>query len=74
MKQPNFDIDLDKHYNATVVIACQTCGKEARHHLKALSPDHSIRCQCGADLSLTPGHLLQAQRRVSEIKQAYRIP
>ena len=73
MKQPDFDIDIDKHYNATVVIACHSCGKETRHHLKALGPDHAISCQCGADLSMTAGHLQQAQRRASEIRQAYRI-
>ncbi|HJV05985.1 MAG TPA: hypothetical protein VJ642_01540 [Chromobacteriaceae bacterium] len=71
--QPRFDIDLDKRYNATVVIACHQCGHEHRHHLRSLSPDHALRCQCGSDISLTPGALLQAQRRVSELKQSYGI-
>jgi len=73
MKHPSFDIDLDKHYNATVVIACQACGHETRHHLKALSPDHSLRCRCGSDISMTNTAVLAAQRRVNELKQAYRI-
>jgi DNA-directed RNA polymerase subunit RPC12/RpoP len=74
MKLPSFDIDLDKHYNATVVIACMQCGHENRHHLKALSPDHTLRCQCGSDISMNSTAMLAAQRRVSELKQAYRIP
>ncbi|NWK77542.1 hypothetical protein [Aquitalea sp. LB_tupeE] len=73
MKHPSFDIDLDKHYNATVVIACVECGHENRHHLKSLSPDHSLRCQCGSDISMTHTAMQAAQRRVSALKQAYRI-
>jgi len=73
MKQPSFDIDLDKHYNATVVIACVSCGHENRHHLKSLSPDQDLRCQCGSDISMNSTTVLAAQRRVTELKQAYRI-
>ena len=36
MKQPRFDLDLDKHCNATVVIACGNCGSETRQHLRSL--------------------------------------
>lgn len=73
MTHPSFDIDLDKHYNATVVIACVACGHESRHHLKSLSPDQRLRCQCGSDISMTPTAMQAAQRRVSALKQAYRI-
>ncbi|WP_293759734.1 hypothetical protein [uncultured Aquitalea sp.] len=73
MMHPRFDIDLDKHYNATVVIACVDCGHESRHHLKTLSPDHSLRCKCGSDISLTATGIMAAQRRVSELKQSYRV-
>jgi len=73
MKQPQFDIDLDKHYNATVVIACHACGRETRQHLKSLTPDTTLHCSCGADLSMTQSAVAQAQRRVTEIKASYRL-
>ena len=73
MKQQRFDIDLDKHYNATVVVACEECGHEIRHHLKSLHPDSVLRCHCGAHVSMSPLTVHQAERRVSEIKQSYRI-
>ncbi|KZE34291.1 hypothetical protein EV683_10279 [Crenobacter luteus] len=70
---PQFDIDLDKHYNATVVIACTECGHETRHHLKSLQPGSPMRCKCGADISMTDSAVALAQRRVAEIKQSYRL-
>lgn len=73
MKQPQFDIDLDKHYNATVVIACHTCGHEVRQHLKSLTPETKLRCSCGTDLSMTQTAVAQAQRRATEIKSSYRL-
>ncbi|MBV8047712.1 MAG: hypothetical protein JO171_11195 [Paludibacterium sp.] len=74
MKQsPRFDIDLDKHYNATVVIACDVCGHESRVDLKSLSPDVPVRCRCGTQIGLTPHAILKAQERVSKIKQSYRV-
>lgn len=72
-QQPQFDIDLDKHYNATVVIACHECGRETRQHLKTLSPDTKLHCQCGADLTMDMTAVSLAQRRASEIKEAYRL-
>ncbi|AXK38719.1 hypothetical protein [Crenobacter cavernae] len=68
---PQFDIDLDKHYNATVVIACTECGHETRHNLKTLQPSGALQCQCGADISMDDSAVAQAFRRVGEIKQSY---
>jgi RNase P subunit RPR2 len=74
MKQPpRFDIDLDKHYNATVVIACNECGHESRLDLKSMTPDKAVRCLCGAHIDLTPGAIMKAQQRVNQIKQAYHV-
>ncbi|WP_028536735.1 hypothetical protein [Paludibacterium yongneupense] len=73
MKQPRFDIDLDKHYNATMVIACAVCGHEHRMTLKTLKPDTSMTCQCGAPITLTPHSIMAAQKRAAEIRQAYRV-
>ncbi|MDN0077122.1 hypothetical protein QU481_19950 [Crenobacter sp. SG2303] len=72
---PSIDIDLDKHYNATVVIACEKCGHENRHHLKslALAPDQHLTCQCGADISLGAQAIMQAQQRVSELRTSYGV-
>lgn len=72
-QQPRFDIDLDKHYNATVVIACDGCGHESRLNLKALSPDSAVRCRCGESIGLTPHGIIKARQRVDQIKQAYRV-
>jgi len=72
-QQPRFDIDLDRHYNATVVIACDDCGHESRLNLKALSPDAAIRCRCGATIAMTPLAISKARQRVDLIKQAYRV-
>jgi len=72
-QQPRFDIDLDKHYNATVVIACDDCGHERRLDLKALSPDVAVRCRCGAHMAFTPHAIIKAQQRVDRIKQEYRV-
>lgn len=72
-QQPRFDLDIDKHYNATVVIACTTCGHETRQHLKSLPPDRPVRCACGADISMSNTELMQAERLASELKQSYRI-
>lgn len=72
-QQPRFDIDLDKHYKATVVIACTTCGHESRVDLKSLSPDVPIRCHCGEHIGMTPHAILRAQQRVEQIKQSYRV-
>jgi len=70
---PSFDIDLDKHYNATVVIACEKCGHESRHHLKTLAPDQHLQCQCGADITLGDEALMQAQQRVTELRTSYGV-
>ncbi|MFC3626551.1 hypothetical protein ACFOKJ_10510 [Vogesella amnigena] len=72
MKSPRFDIDLDKHYNATVVIACD-CGHEVRHHLASLHPDKPLRCHCGADISMPAAALDLAQRRTEALKASYRV-
>ncbi|WP_054285191.1 hypothetical protein [Gulbenkiania mobilis] len=72
MKQPRFDLDLDKHCNATVVIACGSCGSETRQHLRSLQPDHTLRCRCGADISLGAGALHRAQQQVAHLRVAYR--
>ncbi|GGY09476.1 hypothetical protein [Paludibacterium paludis] len=72
-QQPRFDIDLDKHYNATLVIACSDCGRETRLHMKTLIPDRSVHCQCGSPIAMSPGAMLQAERRVDAIKAAYRV-
>lgn len=72
-QQPQFDIDLDKHYNATVVIACHECGHEIRQHLKSLTPDTPLRCACGTDLTMDTTSVEQAHRRATEIKEAYRL-
>lgn len=72
-QQPRFDIDLDKHYNATLVIACHDCGSESRVGLKAVSPDQAIRCRCGTQLGMTPQAILQAQQRVSQLRQSYGV-
>ncbi|WP_434631038.1 hypothetical protein [Chromobacterium sp. CV08] len=73
MKQQRFDIDLDKHYNATVVIACEECGKETRQHLRTILPDQSLRCSCGADISLAAPDIQRAERQADAIRQSYRI-
>ncbi|BAK75044.1 hypothetical protein NH8B_0195 [Pseudogulbenkiania sp. NH8B] len=74
-QQPSFDIDLDKHYNPTVVIACTQCGHETRQHLDTLAPDQAaaLRCDCGADISLDSTALDKAHRLAADIKQSYRI-
>ncbi|AXE35559.1 hypothetical protein [Chromobacterium phragmitis] len=73
MKQQRFDIDLDKHYNATVVIACEECGRETRQHLKALLPDQALRCSCGADITMATPDIQRAERQADAIRQSYRI-
>jgi RNase P subunit RPR2 len=73
MKQQRIDIDLDKHYNATVVIACEECGHETRMHLKSLAPDAVLACQCGADISLSPIAIQKAEQKATAIKESYRI-
>ncbi|MEQ6291100.1 hypothetical protein ACFPAG_10845 [Vogesella sp. GCM10023246] len=72
IKSPRFDIDLDKHYNATVVIACD-CGHETRHHLASLHPDKQLHCACGADISMPAAALDLAQRRTDALKASYRV-
>lgn len=72
-QQPRFDIDLDKHYKATVVIACDACGHESRVDLKSLSPDVPIRCRCGTHIGMTPHAIVRAQQRVDQIKQSYGV-
>lgn len=73
MKVPPFDIDLDKHYNATVVIACQQCGHETRQHLDSLAPDATLNCPCGTDISLRAAGLQAARQQADRIKTAYRV-
>lgn len=73
MKSPRFDIDLDKHYKATVVIACPACGHENRHHLASLQPDSTLACMCGSDISLTAYGLQSAHDKAAAIKAAYHI-
>lgn len=72
-QQPRFDIDLDKHYNATVIIECDDCGHESRVDLKALSPDRTISCRCGSRMGMTPSAIIKAQQRVTQIKRAYGV-
>ena len=71
MTTPRFDIDLDKHYNATVVIACPHCDHETRQHLDSLAPDASLSCTCGHDISLHAAGLLAARQQADKIKAAY---
>ena len=73
MKTPQFDIDLDKHYRATVVVACDDCGRESRHHLDSLRPDRTINCHCGADLGITHHTIAAAQQKAQAIKTAYHV-
>jgi len=70
---PSFDIDLDKHYNATVVIACEECGHESRHHLKTLDPEQHLLCSCGADITMGVQAIQQAQQRAEQIRTSYRV-
>jgi DNA-directed RNA polymerase subunit RPC12/RpoP len=72
-QQPRFDIDLDRHYNATLVVACNDCGHENRLNLKALSPDAAVRCRCGSPIVMTAHAMIKARARVDQIKQAYRV-
>ncbi|OWY41131.1 hypothetical protein CEK28_00905 [Xenophilus sp. AP218F] len=73
MKQQRFDIDLDKHYNATVVIACEECGRETRQHLKSIIPDTPLTCRCGADLSMGRSEVQRAEQKANAIRQSYRV-
>lgn len=73
MKSPRFDIDLDKHYKATVVIECPACGHENRHHLSSLQPDSALACTCGHDISLGAQGLQSALDKAAAIKAAYHI-
>lgn len=73
MKMPRFDIDLDKHYKATVVIDCPDCGRETRQHLASLGPDQPLNCQCGADISMSAIAVQQAQQKAESIRSAYRV-
>jgi RNase P subunit RPR2 len=72
-QQPSFDIDLDKHYKATVVIACDACGHESRVDLTSLSPDVPIRCRCGTQIGMTPHAILRAQQQAAKIRQSYGV-
>lgn len=73
MKQMAFDLDFDKHYNASLVIACDQCGKETSKHLRSLAPDTVLRCSCGSDMQITSRHLSAAEKRQQQIKSSYRI-
>lgn len=70
---PRFDIDLDKHYKATMVIACPRCNRETRQHLASLKPDHALTCQCGHDIVIDAGIQQAAQQKASAIKSAYHV-
>lgn len=73
MKPLSFDLDLDKHLNATLVVACTACGHEMRRHLKSTAPDTVLRCDCGHEATMTTQHLLAAQRRLASIKSAHQV-
>ncbi len=73
MKQMAFDLDFDKHYNASLVLACEHCGKETSKHLRSLAPDTVLRCSCGCDMQITSHQLTAANQRQRQIKAAYRI-
>ena len=73
MKQMAFDLDFDKHFNASLVIACDQCGKETSRHLKSLAPDTVVRCSCGTDIEITSRHILAATERQRQIKSSYRL-
>ncbi|GGX86743.1 MULTISPECIES: hypothetical protein [Vogesella] len=73
MKLPRFDIDLDKHYKATVVIACPQCSHQTRQHLASMAPDQPLRCSCGADISMPGSALAAARQQADAIKAAYHV-
>lgn len=74
MKQAAYDLDFDKHNNATLVVACGTCGHETRKHLKGLEPDHSFDCGCcGESIVIGQQNLIWAQRRTDTIRASYGI-
>ncbi|MFO1380522.1 MAG: hypothetical protein U1F63_09160 [Chitinivorax sp.] len=73
MKQMAFDLDFDKHYNASLVIACDQCGKETSKHLRSLVPDTVLRCSCGSDMQITSQQLSAAEKRQQQIKSSYRL-
>lgn len=73
MTQLAFDLDIDKHHNATLVIACGDCGHEMKQHLRAMRPESSLRCPCGSETHITTHDLLSAQKRLKAIKTAYQL-
>lgn len=73
MKLPAFDLDIDKHNNATLVVACSECGHEQRRHLKSLNPDAVLRCDCGHEIQISASALQEAQRRHQAIKSAFQL-
>lgn len=73
MKQMAFDLDFDKHFNASLVVACEHCGKETTKALRSLAPDTVLRCSCGSDIQITSRHLIAADQRQRQIKSSYRI-
>lgn len=74
MKQAAYDLDFDKHMNATLVVACGECGHETRKRLKGLAPDHHFRCsECGHHIVIPHQHLEWAQQRTEAIKAAYHV-
>ncbi|TIC86127.1 hypothetical protein [Crenobacter intestini] len=72
--QPSFDIDFDKHNNASLRIACPECGHETAHHLKSLSPDSDIFCgKCNTNITLDMEAIALASREAAEIRKSYGV-
>lgn len=70
--QPSFDIDFDKHNNATLRIVCASCGHENAHPLKTLTPDDDIFCsKCNANITLDLEAITLAQQQADAIRRDY---
>lgn len=69
MKEPKLDIDLDKNFNATLILQCRECNRKNKLPMSQASPSKIIKCGCGVEYPLKGDDLRRIQKELDGLKR-----
>lgn len=69
MKEPKIDLDIDNNMNATLIIECGECRRKSKLSMSQASPGKTIKCNCGAEFSLSGDDLRKTQKSLDDLKR-----
>ena len=69
MKDPKIDLDMDKNFNATLLITCGSCSRKTKVPLKQATPNKKIKCSCGDEFILSGDDLRKMQKSFDDLNR-----